>query len=382
MSDFLKNLSSAISNDQQIAESYLSKNNPSDLKELNDFTLDIQKRLKSEDLSVFISEFRKQKKRFFKKIPKIDNPVSVLLEELRSTDLQPSFRNLSKINAADAERILQYSDLLLSINEGTISIDSRLTGSTPADTSSKILSYYNITESQEIDLDGIISDIGIFLDEDEMSSSEGRLIINNNRAVISVNSNVNENGRKRFIQAHELAHFMLHRNKRNYFLCTSKDFNDWFTRRNIEAEANQFAANLLMPKQNFTKEFSIEFTLNEVLRVKEIFGTTFTSTIRRYIEIGSQPIAMIMFKKGSTKKPWYNCSKDFPYSEFETNTPPENSLSKRAFNFSDNISLGTIAEQSAENWFPYHFEGYPKKLLYEQCIQMPNYNTVLTVLWS
>ncbi|MEP1939481.1 MAG: ImmA/IrrE family metallo-endopeptidase [Balneola sp.] len=381
MSDFLKNLTAAISNDSEIAESYLRKTNPTDLDKLNSYTSEIKRRIIFEDAEALHSKFQRKKGIFFKECLKIENSVKELIARVRESHFQTSFRNLTKINEQDAEKILQYYDLLSSFDSEEFS-EKKYEATSPSSYSEQVLSYYSITNPQDINLDGIIGDMGIFLDEDEMSSSEGRLLINNNKAIISVNAGIEENGKKRFIQAHELGHFLLHKNKRNYFLCTSKDFNDWFTRSNIEAQANQFAANLLMPEQPFKEAFKDAFNLNEVLKVKDKFDTTFTSTIRRYIDVGSKPIGMFLFKKEGKRNPWYYCSDNFPYKCYDFNTPPKNSLSEKALRFNNDISLDTIVEQSAKNWFPYNLEGYPKKLIFEQCLQMPKYDTVLTIIWT
>lgn len=55
--------------------------------------------------------------------------------------------------------------------------------------------------------------------------------------------------RRRFTIAHELAHFVLHKNKESK-LYAHRDLNsDQETRSNIEQEANYFAANVLMPEK-------------------------------------------------------------------------------------------------------------------------------------
>lgn len=55
--------------------------------------------------------------------------------------------------------------------------------------------------------------------------------------------------RRRFTIAHELAHYVLHRNKDSKLYAHRDLNNDQETRSSIEQEANYFAANILMPEK-------------------------------------------------------------------------------------------------------------------------------------
>src|ERR1700683_3832334 len=78
----------------------------------------------------------------------------------------------------------------------------------------------------------------------------GALIRNGKSAVIAVNSAQHEN-RQRFTIAHEIGHFLLHKGTNLHF---DEDFSVKFrdalsskAEDDLEIEANQFAASLLMP---------------------------------------------------------------------------------------------------------------------------------------
>ena len=64
------------------------------------------------------------------------------------------------------------------------------------------------------------------------------------------NSPMASPGRIRFTQAHELGHYILHRQMREAFQCSSDDMLDW-EEKTIEAQADLFSSYLLMPLDDF-----------------------------------------------------------------------------------------------------------------------------------
>lgn len=70
---------------------------------------------------------------------------------------------------------------------------------------------------------------------------------------IIYNSSGRSEGRANFSIAHELGHYLLHRDKYpNGKRCTTRDMLDWNSEEaQVEGEANRFAANILMPLDDF-----------------------------------------------------------------------------------------------------------------------------------
>ena len=73
---------------------------------------------------------------------------------------------------------------------------------------------------------------------------------------IIYNDTIRSPGRQNFTLAHELGHYLLHRQTYpNGLECTNRDMADWDDVRNgIEAEANTFASYLLMPLDDFREQ--------------------------------------------------------------------------------------------------------------------------------
>lgn len=169
-----------------------------------------------------------------------------------------------------------------------------------------------ITKPNELTLEEII----LFIDGpqvvfEDLSGCEGKFISIANSSIIKINSNIKNEGRKRFTLAHELGHYILHRNM-NYIKCTIEDFYDWTGRKQIETEANYFASELLMPtdiffEQTKNKSFSVGF----LKEIAQYFDTSFTSTAIKFVECGEDPVFLICSRDGVIQ--WKKANKNFRF---------------------------------------------------------------------
>ena len=91
---------------------------------------------------------------------------------------------------------------------------------------------------------------GVLVRERLLKGSEARLVRRGRTGIITVDKSITEEGRKRFAVAHELGHFELHRDSQLLF-CTEQDMVVWNENKPQEIEANEFAANVLMPVSLF-----------------------------------------------------------------------------------------------------------------------------------
>ncbi|WP_462410374.1 ImmA/IrrE family metallo-endopeptidase [Neobacillus sp. Marseille-QA0830] len=112
-------------------------------------------------------------------------------------------------------------------------------------------------------------------------------ITNNDEATIYVKHNDHTN-RKRFTIAHELGHYFLHYTKNNLYVDRELSFfrnNPDFSSRDIEIEANKFAAALLMPADRVKREWEIRKnpTVDELAA---LFGVSISAMGNRIINIG------------------------------------------------------------------------------------------------
>ena len=127
------------------------------------------------------------------------------------------------------------------------------------ETTSGILADLNINELP-IPIRKIAERLGIKIHPYDLGENiSGVLVINKDQSVIGVNPN-ESSVRQRFTIAHELGHFLLHRNSEESIF-VDKDFKVLFRNQESatgehkrEQEANAFAASILMPRKKIEEE--------------------------------------------------------------------------------------------------------------------------------
>jgi Zn-dependent peptidase ImmA (M78 family) len=114
----------------------------------------------------------------------------------------------------------------------------------------------NFRKSAPVDVEGAIKALGIDISYAQLDPNIAGMIErkSNNKYLISVNANDPET-RQRFTLAHELGHYIYHRNKmdggidddRMYRSTSAGKYHNTSIGRREEVQANQFAINLLIP---------------------------------------------------------------------------------------------------------------------------------------
>jgi hypothetical protein len=114
------------------------------------------------------------------------------------------------------------------------------------------------------------------------------------------NRNMTSQGRIRFTQAHELGHYLVHRLAQQEFQCSQADMVHWGPEmRSIEAEADDFASNLLMPMKQFracTSASDIDFDI--LSDTSNMFGVSLTAAALRWIRSTEQSAVLILSRDG------------------------------------------------------------------------------------
>lgn len=121
---------------------------------------------------------------------------------------------------------------------------------------------------------------------------------------IAYNKDIRSEGRKRFTIAHELGHFLMHRDEgpQGGFNCGQQDMATWDHDRNPqEAEANCFAAGILMPLDDFRAQVparaSVEMDdLSELARDR--YAVSLTACILRWLEYTERRAMLVVSRDG------------------------------------------------------------------------------------
>jgi len=242
----------------------------------------------------------------------------------------------------------------------------------------EILSNWFIIEPREINLEDIASDMSLLVVEQRISGAVAKLVCTPAVGIISVRGDVREAGKKRFAIAHEIGHFVLHKEKASIAFCTDEDFQDWYSHSGDESEANAFAAELLMPIDLFRQHCtSKDPSLEEIVALAEEFQTSLSATAIRYVEIGKHPCAIIATKDG--KICWMSVNKGFPHRILPRGTK----LHKYscANDFFETGKVPKVAESvSGVAWLE-NLDAAKNCFVYEQVIPLTSYNMVLSLIW-
>lgn len=126
--------------------------------------------------------------------------------------------------------------------------------------------------------------------------------------------------RRRFSIAHELGHFLLpsHRPHPSHpFDCSLADLHqlnakDRDDRRRVEAEANRFAAQLLMPAARVRAAIGQSRScLESIVAMARVFGVSKEAMARTWVEAHREPVAIIVAQGGRAVRRYRN--EDFPW---------------------------------------------------------------------
>lgn len=185
---------------------------------------------------------------------------------------------------------------------------------------------------------------------------------------------------RRFTIAHEIGHFALPTHNRAVELvCASKDIYEAAIRSTVEREANQFAAELLMPRSHFALAVSgrePSMALVNELADRSRFFVSRTAAAIRLVELSDEPCALVCSQGGRVK--WWlksgNCSGFLNVSSGAPVSPDSVAAA---------IWRGEAANSEPEAvppnaWFssPHHYVE-----VFESTLAIPSLGEVISLLW-
>jgi Zn-dependent peptidase ImmA (M78 family) len=218
----------------------------------------------------------------------------------------------------------------------------------------------------------------------DTTAYEAALIMDANKAAGSILlARGSDPKRRRFSIGHELGHFLIPTHMPRQGECFScsladlrlADTGEQDRHRRIEAEANRFAAQLLMPPARIRSQLgSRQPDLAEVVRLAREFGVSKEAMARSYAEAHRETLAIVILQNGRIDRLYR--PDDFPWIEPRLGAPvPEDSLAS-----DHRLAPGTISEMEEcepETWLG--DSGVRKvEVLSEQVLaQQGGYTTVL-----
>lgn len=244
----------------------------------------------------------------------------------------------------------------------------------------ELLEKYCIDSPAHLNLEEIANAEYLIVEETDTDTYLGKINFNADYGFVSINRSIAEPGAKRFTLAHELGHYCNEKLQIKNYKMMKCDLRDIYGAKKLEADANIFAAELLMHRPWFNKIILNRPVNMELIKeIAEPLGVSLTAAAFRYAEIGQYPVAVIMSRDG--KVAWSSINEYFPYKWIPKNYVVRKESS--AYDFFAGKEVQTCYDLiPAHTWFSEDFKCPRDVYLNEQNIAMPNYNSVLTLLWQ
>ena len=167
--------------------------------------------------------------------------------------------------------------------------------------------------------------------------------------------------------------------------CLKEDIENWRQRANaeLETEANQFAAALLMPSRLMAPMWADrDASLDLVRSLTEVFDTSLTATAIRLVDQTTENVVVIMSQAGRVR--WFHGSSTF--NELSSNLRSVYRCSSQALphTFAASLYRGlevplAYRNTEASAWFT-SGRVWPDATVAEQSLRLPGQDAVLTML--
>ncbi|HRI47591.1 MAG TPA: ImmA/IrrE family metallo-endopeptidase [Ignavibacteriaceae bacterium] len=175
---------------------------------------------------------------------------------------------------------------------------------TPTERAQEILNDFGFKKPSEIVVEEIANAKAAIIEEADLNGPLGQIFLTSDFALIKIERSIREPGQRRFTEAHELGHYVIESTNGKYlsFLCNAEDINSFLSNKKRESDANEFASELLMPREwvkSFTdkKELRIEL----IKESADYFGVSLTAMAFRYTALGKTPTALVVSENGKVK---------------------------------------------------------------------------------
>lgn len=237
-----------------------------------------------------------------------------------------------------------------------------------------------------------LTGLDVIVIEEPLTNCDGKIIFGKSKVIIKVNTDIQFEGRKRFVIAHEIGHLIMHRHLQitddapfnfNIFSGMEKTLK----MGDQEMEANEFASELLMPRKIFVSEAQKfkKFSPLMIKKLAEKFKTSLTATIFKYIEVNLHPICVINIVNGKVKYWKKSADMRVKLCDYISLAPPIDSVAleyldnnyEYLYSFEDEPQL-----ISKSTWFELNEFDNEDTDFYEFCVPTKEYKTILSIIWE
>ena len=229
------------------------------------------------------------------------------------------------------------------------------------------------------ELNAACRQLGLRVREVPSAGFDGTLVRSRSaqKGVIGVRESIREHGRKRFTIAHEIGHFVMPHHRLLKNVCAEKVIDSYRTTLSkAELEANEFAAEFLLPAPAMRERFQGEPSLAKISRVAEEFETSLSATARRFVDLTPAAVALLWLRGGKVE--WFHKNDAFSYFLPVEDLPSAKSMAGRVFAGEPG---GNDFEPVDPGLWLGRWDAERVDRLLEHSVGLPNYDAVLTLLW-
>jgi hypothetical protein len=232
-----------------------------------------------------------------------------------------------------------------------------------------------IRDASDIDVEGIAAVLGLDVRRGRLPGADARLVGASDIGIIRLSTKIEHEGAQRFSVAHELGHRQLSHRSAAVPSCEPAAVNGHVD-RGVEAEANAFAAELLMPERLLRRHCEVSpVSLDDARTIATDYKVSLLAAALRFVELTSERCALVFSRQGRVV--WAARSNTFlPFIERGRR------LCEAGVAF-DWFRIGKLCEGSqlvpADAWFDH--EGDADIEIWEDACDVPATGGVLSLLW-
>ena len=240
----------------------------------------------------------------------------------------------------------------------------------------KLLDEFLVGAPDEIDLDTIAWNAGhLRVESGELDTAEGRLVATDHEGVIRIRAGIASEGRRRFIVAHEIGHYRLH--KARSICDTLRNLSMW-QEGDPETEANVFAGELLMPEKLLIPRLKgMEPSLAGIDKLAADFRTSSLATAVQFVTYTKEPVALIVTFDGRMK--WMRRSPSFDFF-VPLGKPPHGFTAAGEILSGKNGNTDGMVSVPAGAWLK-AFDPTGRETIMEDTREVQHYGMMMSLLW-
>ena len=232
-----------------------------------------------------------------------------------------------------------------------------------------------IRDASDIDVEGIAAVLGLDVRRGRLPGADARLVGASDIGIIRLSTKIDHEGAQRFSVAHELGHRQLSHRSAAVPSCEPTAIHGHVD-RGVEAEANAFAAELLMPERLLRRRCEVSpVSLDHARAIASEFKVSLLAAALRFVELTSERCALVLSR--DRRVVWAARSPTFaPFIERQRLLGRDSAAIDWFRGTSIHLGMQAVP---ADAWVDH--DGRPDAEIWEDSIAIEPMAAVLSLLW-